>query len=148
MQATQAWGNMAQYMRDAITAQGAGPEQHFGRANQHPWTQAASSFLAAQKQPKLSYAKQMKGMFAGIQQQKTQQSQNTHPWAALANLVNPPQRNTTTASVVSPGQTQVIRPSAQAARRQGPSAETDTSLLTRQMGPEDVALGMSSLLGG
>ena len=63
-------------------------------------------------------------------------------------LREPPHRNTATTSVVSPGQTQVIRPSAQVARRQGPSAETDTSLLTRQMGPEDVALGMSSLLGG
>ncbi len=121
MQATQAWGNMAQYMRDAITAQGAGKNEAFG-------------------------AGRLGSLSRGMMNQFGGQGRQARP--LMQPVMTAPQQASTAASVVSPGQTQVIRPSAQAARRQGPGAETDTSLLTRQMGPEDVALGMSSLLGG
>ena len=127
---------MAQYMRDAITAQGAGQNEAFSMFGK------AMNRMAQVRGHKFGFPGGKSGQRAplgtpmGVQQ--------------FAGLMSPnaPQQASTTTSVASPGQTQVIRPSAQAARRQGPSAETDTSLLTRQMGPEDVALGMSSLLGG
>lgn len=60
------------------------------------------------------------------------------------------QRNTATASVVSPGQTQVIRPSQQqtARRASAPQAGASSSLITEAPSPAEVALATTSLLGG
>lgn len=56
----------------------------------------------------------------------------------------------TTANVVSPGQTQVIRPSAQpVARRAEPAqAGASSSLITSTPSPAEVALAATTLLGG
>jgi len=122
---------MAQYMQDAVRAQGAGQNQAFpmfGRIIDRMNQARSGAFLRPNAKPR-------------------QAAPTAIPFGGMLRP-NAPQQASTTASVASPGQTQVIRPSAQAARRQGPGADSDTSLLTRQMGPEDVALGMSSLLGG
>ena len=55
----------------------------------------------------------------------------------------------TTAGVVSPGQTQVVRPSQQPARRaSAPQAGASSSLMTEAPSPAEVALATTSLLGG
>ena len=56
----------------------------------------------------------------------------------------------TTAGVVQPGQTQVIRPSAQqpARRAAAPQAGASSSLITSTPSPAEVALATTSLLGG
>jgi hypothetical protein len=52
-------------------------------------------------------------------------------------------------SVISPGQTQVIRPSQQQQQRaQAPQAGASSSLITSTPSPAEVALATTSLLGG
>lgn len=59
-------------------------------------------------------------------------------------------RQSSVSSVISPGQTPVIRPSQQPqqARRQAPTASTDGSLLTGQDAMGMGSFGVSTLLGG
>jgi len=52
-------------------------------------------------------------------------------------------------TVISPGPTQVIRPSAQAPQRQAaPQAGASSSLITSTPSPAEVALATTTLLGG
>jgi hypothetical protein len=66
----------------------------------------------------------------------------------MMRLANP--STTSTSQVVSPGETQVIRPSAQAPQRRAaaPQAGASSSLITSTPSPAEVALATTSLLGG
>lgn len=66
----------------------------------------------------------------------------------MMRLANP--STTTRSQVVSPGETQVIRPSAQAPQRRAaaPQAGASSSLITSTPSPAEVALATTSLLGG
>ena len=70
--------------------------------------------------------------------------------ASLRNAMMGRGETTSTASVVSPGQTQVIRPSQQqtARRASAPQAGASSSLITSTPSPAEVALATTSLLGG
>jgi hypothetical protein len=63
-------------------------------------------------------------------------------------LANP--GTTTRSQVISPGPTQVIRPSAQAPQRRAaaPQAGASSSLITSTPSPAEVALATTTLLGG
>jgi hypothetical protein len=63
-------------------------------------------------------------------------------------LANP--STTTRSEVISPGPTQVIRPSAQAPQRRAaaPQAGASSSLITSTPSPAEVALATTTLLGG
>ena len=129
---------MAQYMRDAITAQGAGREQAFPR------------FGKAMDR----IAQMGRGGFGFPGGKASQQATPVTPFAsrqlAMMMAPNAPQQVSATTSVVSPGQTQVIRPSAQqpARRAAAPQAGASSSLLTSTPSPAEVALATTSLLGG
>ena len=59
-------------------------------------------------------------------------------------------RSSAQSTVMSPGQTQVIRPSAQAPQRRAaaPQAGASSSLITSTPSPAEVALATTTLLGG
>jgi len=66
---------------------------------------------------------------------------------ATSNTFSP--RSTSRSQVISPGPTQVIRPSAQAPQRQAaPQAGASSSLITSTPSPAEVALATTTLLGG
>ena len=133
LNSSQAWANMAQYMRDAITAQGAGPAQAlFGNAMAGMRGSGIPFPGGKSRQPTPL------GTPVGARQ--------------LARMMAPNavERVSTTTSVVSPGQTQVIRPSQQqtARRASAPQAGASSSLITSTPSPAEVALATTSLLGG
>jgi hypothetical protein len=93
---------------------------------------------------------QISKALAQQQQQQRQQMMNPLSMWAAGGAQGFPQTTSGTSAVVSPGETQVIRPSQQPQqmRRQAPSASTDGSLLTGQDAMGMGTFGASSLLGG
>lgn len=129
---------MAQYMRDAIAAQGAGREQAF------PMFGKAMDRMAQMRGGGLG--------FPGVKERQQAAPTTSFGNRQLATMMAPnaSQQVSTTTSVVSPGQTQVIRPSAQqpARRAAAPQAGASSSLITSTPSPAEVALATTSLLGG
>jgi hypothetical protein len=92
----------------------------------------------------------MSGMMGGMRNRNAwrEPGRPKGPFELMQALMKP---TTTTASqVVSPGETQVIRPSQQQApaRRQGPAGGAASSLLVTPPSEGDGSLGMTTLLGG
>jgi hypothetical protein len=92
----------------------------------------------------------MRGMMGGMRGRNAWVEPGTprSPFELMQALMRP---TTTAASqVVSPGQTQVIRPSQQQApaRRQGPAGGAASSLLVTPPSGDAGSLGMTTLLGG
>jgi hypothetical protein len=97
------------------------------------------------------WAQTTRAFMAGQAQQSMTPFQQWAQMASLAaNAADPRQRTVSRTSVISPGPTQVIRPSAQVPQRRAaaPQAGASSSLITSTPSPAEVALATTTLLGG